>query len=115
MWFSVSAIASGGLAGLFLLAFFSRRANRQGVYIGILATAIFTGWATLTTGEKKILDLGSWSFPWDSLMIGAVGHVVMLVFGYAGSLFFPAERTAFSEMTIWKWLRTRDERSEAAD
>ena len=48
MWFSISAIASGGLAGLFLLAFFSTRANRQGVYIGIAASLLFTAWATLT-------------------------------------------------------------------
>lgn len=107
MWFSVSAIASGGLAGLFLLAFFSTRANRQGVYAGILATVVFTGWATLTCGDKRVLDLGAWNFPWSDLMIGAVGHVVLFVFGYLGSLFFPGERSALSEMTFWKWLRAR--------
>ena len=53
MWFSISAIASGGLAGLFLLAYFSKRATRQGVYIGIAASVLFTAWATLTSEGRQ--------------------------------------------------------------
>jgi SSS family solute:Na+ symporter len=109
-WFSLSAIFSGGLAGLFLLAFFSSRTNRQGVYIGILATVLFTAWATATSGEKKFLDL-PFNYPWHDLTIGAVGHVVLVIFGYLGSLFFPPEQRALSEMTFWTWLRTRKARS----
>jgi SSS family solute:Na+ symporter len=105
-WFSLSAIFSGGLAGLFLLAFFCTRANRQGAYIGVLATVLFTAWAVATSGEKKFLDL-PFNYPWHDLTIGAVGHIVLLVFGYLGSLFFPREHKALSEMTFWKWLQTR--------
>jgi SSS family solute:Na+ symporter len=105
-WFSLSAIFSGGLAGLFLLAFFSTRANRQGIYIGILATILFTAWATATSGEKKFLDLPV-NYPWHDLTIGTAGHVVLLIFGYLGSLFFPPEPGALSEMTFWKWVHTR--------
>jgi SSS family solute:Na+ symporter len=88
MWFAVSAIVSGGLAGLFLLAFLSRRANRQGVYIGIAASTCCTIWAVLTKGDKKLVDLGAYNFPWDDLMIGVVGHVVLFAVGYVASLFF---------------------------
>jgi SSS family solute:Na+ symporter len=114
MWFSISAVASGGLAGLFLLAFFSTRANRQGVYIGIIATVLFTTWATLTCGDKKITDLGAWNYPWADLTIGAVGQVVLLCAGYLGSLLFPSERTALSEMTFGKWMRQRKSESREA-
>ncbi len=107
MWFSVSAIASGGLAGLFLLAFFSTRANRQGVYIGMVATALFTAWATATVGAKPLVNMG-YSYPWNDLTIGAVGHVVMLVFGYLGSLLFKTDEAAAREMTYWKWIEIRD-------
>jgi SSS family solute:Na+ symporter len=55
MWFAVSAMVSGGLAGLFLLAFLSRRAN-----------------------DGKFLDLGAFNYSWDDLMIGAIGNVVLL-------------------------------------
>ncbi|MGA2326379.1 MAG: sodium:solute symporter [Bryobacteraceae bacterium] len=88
MWFSASAIVAGGLAGLFLLAFLSKRANRQGIYAGIAACILFTGWATLTVGQKKIVDLGRFNFPWSDLMIGAVGHVMLVVVGYSASLLF---------------------------
>jgi SSS family solute:Na+ symporter len=107
MWFSISAIASGGLAGLFLLAFFSTRANRQGILIGIVATTLFTAWATATVGVKPLLNLGGWNFPWNDLLIGAVGHVVMLIFGYFGSLLFQSDPVVAREMTFWKWLELR--------
>ena len=107
MWFSISAIASGGLAGLFLLAFLSTRANRRGVYIGVAASVVATAWATVTAGDKRILDLGGWNYPWHELTIGALGHVVLLAVGYMGSLLFPPEHTSLSEMTLGKWLRSR--------
>jgi SSS family solute:Na+ symporter len=93
MWFSISAIASGGLAGLFLLAYFSKTATRQGVYVGIAASVLFTGWATLTLkNDNRLLDLGRFNYPWHDLTIGAVAHMVLLVVGYLASQF--SRRTA---------------------
>ena len=88
MWFAVSAMVSGGLCGLFLLAFFSRRANAQGVYVGIAASTACTIWAVLTKGAKPLVDLGAWNFGWDDLMIGAVGNVVLFAVGLAASFLF---------------------------
>jgi solute:Na+ symporter, SSS family len=110
-WFSLSAIFAGGLAGLFILAFFSSRTSRKGIYIGIAATVLFTAWATLTAGNKPLWNLGPVKFPWNDLMIGAIGHIVFLVFGYLGSLMFPREQNAASEMTFWTWLRDRKRQS----
>jgi SSS family solute:Na+ symporter len=89
VWFSASSIVSGGLAGLFLLAFLSPRTNRRGVYAGIAACIGFTAWATLTMGEKRVLSLGHFNFPWHDYMIGAIGHVVLVVVGYTVSLLRP--------------------------
>jgi SSS family solute:Na+ symporter len=108
MWFSVSAVLSGGLAGLFLLAFLSTRANRQGVYFGIAACVAFTSWATLTSGKDKILNLGSYNYPWDDLTIGAAAHVVLMVTGYLASLLFgKGAKSELSEITIWRWWSVR--------
>ena len=96
MWFAVSAIVSGGLCGLFLLAFLSRRANRQGVYAGLVASLACTVWAVLTNGAKPLVDLGRWHFGWDDLMIGAVGHVVLFVVGFVVSQFFVSDTTSGS-------------------
>lgn len=116
MWFAVSAIVSGGLAGLFLLAFLSRRANRQGVYIGIAASLLCTVWAVLTS--RKLVDLGPLSFRWDDLTIGAVGHAVLCGVGYTASLFFrqrQPETDSGRDMTMWRWLEQRKTaRREAA-
>jgi SSS family solute:Na+ symporter len=89
LWFSASAIVSGGLAGLFMLAFLSPNANRAGVYTGIAACVAFTGWATLTLGDKRLLDLGRFNFPWHDYMIGAIGNVVLFVVGYIASRMLP--------------------------
>ncbi len=104
MWFTVSSIVGGGLAGLFLLAFLSPRANKPGVLIGIIACLTFTTYATLTSGKEQVLDLGAWNFPWAPVMIGVVAHVVLLVVGYLASLPFASTPEVNRPMTLWGWL-----------
>ena len=107
MWYTVSSVVSGGLAGLFLLAFFSRRANKEGVWIGIIACVLFSGWATLTAGNDPILNLGSFSFRMHEFMIGAIGHVALFVVGYMASFAFAHRYPLRDEMTIWAWRAKR--------
>jgi SSS family solute:Na+ symporter len=106
LYYAATAIVSAGLAGMFLLAFFSRRANRQGLWIGIGANLVFTAWATLTGGKQQMLDLG-WNYAWPSVMIGVIGHVVVLVVGYFASLLFPPDKNVKTEWTFWGWLEKR--------
>jgi SSS family solute:Na+ symporter len=114
MWFAVSAIASGGLAGLFLLAFLMARSNRLGIYVGIAASTVFTVWAVLTKGAKPLVNLGGWNFPFDELTIGAFGNIVLFVVGAVASLLLrgrdavnPGDAGAG---TVWHWLRHRHAR-----
>ncbi len=92
---------------MFLLAFLSRRANKQGVWIGIVANLIFTAWATLSSGKNKMLDLGDYNFPWAGVMIGVIGHVIVFVVGYGASWIFPADTNVKLEWTLWGWLEKR--------
>jgi solute:Na+ symporter, SSS family len=94
--FTLYAIFSGGIVGIFLLGLFSARANRQGVTIGVVACILFTGYAFLTSteigvGENKslLLDLGKYNFGHDKLMLGVYSHLVVIGVGYIASLFFP--------------------------
>jgi SSS family solute:Na+ symporter len=106
LWYTLSAIVAGGLAGLFLLAFLSRRANKKGVVIGIIANLIFTTWATLTLDGGKMLNLGRFNFPFHNYMIGVIGNIVLLVVGWSASLMFAAEVSG-QEMTVWAWLERK--------
>ena len=94
--FQLYAIFSAGIVGIFLLGLFSRRANKQGLYIGIAACVLFTAYAVLTStkigvGPDKhiLLDLGRWNFPHHKNMLGVYSHLIVLVVGYVASLFFP--------------------------
>jgi SSS family solute:Na+ symporter len=106
-YYTVTSIIAAGLAGLFLLAFLSPRANRQGVYIGLAACLLFTTWATLTSGKNPIWNLGGHNFKLHPVMIGVLAHLVLWGFGYAGSFCFAPPDSSSRAMTLWGWLEQR--------
>jgi SSS family solute:Na+ symporter len=94
--FTLYAIFSGGIVGIFLLGILSARANRQGVNIAIITCIIFTSYAFLTSteiglGDNKslLLDFGKYNFTHNKLMLGVYSHLIVIVVGYIASLFFP--------------------------
>ena len=113
--FSLYAIFSAGIVGIFMLGLFSRRANKQGLYIGIAAAVLYTAYAVLTStkvdmdgdGVKQtLIDLGNWNFAHHKYMLGVYSHLIVLVVGYVASFFFktpPADK----ELTIWGYLEGR--------
>jgi len=106
LYYAATAIVSAGLAGMFLLAFFTRRANRQGLWIGLGSALVFTAWATLTGGKYQMVNLG-WNYAGPDVLIGVIAHVIVLVVGYGASWGFPADRQLKSEWTFWGWLEKR--------
>lgn len=94
--FTLYAIFSGGIVGIFLLGLFSARANNQGINIAIVTCIIFTAYAFLTStpiglGEHKrlLLDMGTLNFTHHKLMLGVYSHIIVIGVGYVASLFFP--------------------------
>jgi SSS family solute:Na+ symporter len=106
LWFAVSAIASGGLAGLFLLAFLTSRATRASAWTGIACSSAYTVWAVLTKGAAPLVNLGNWNYPGDDLTIGAVGNIVLFAAGFAVTLFAPRPER-HEKGTLWHWLAAR--------
>jgi len=100
LYYTITAVVAGGLAGLFLLAFLVPQATKAGAISGIVANVVFTTWATLTV--QKQVDLGRFNFPLHDYMIGAIGHVVLLVVGVCVSYLIPGE-VAGGDLTFWKW------------
>ena len=113
--FSLYAIFSAGIVGIFILGLFSRRANKQGLYVGIAVAVFFTAYAVLTStkvdlngdGVKEtILDLGEWNFKHHNYMLGVYSHLIVLVVGYLASFLFKTP-LADKELTIYGYLENK--------
>jgi SSS family solute:Na+ symporter len=103
--FGLYAILSGGIAGIFLLGIFTKRANKEGLYIGIVANILFTAYAVLTStkfGESTLIDLGKWNFPHHKYMLGVYTHLIVVVVGYLASFLFKS-REVHEDLTIYAW------------
>lgn len=108
--FGLYAIFSAGIVGIFLLGLLSRRANKQGLYIGIAACVAFTAYAVLTStkvGDHAILDLGKYNFHQHKYMLGVYSHIIVFVVGYVASLFFKTPKAA-EELTIHGYLTKKN-------
>lgn len=115
--FTLYAIFSGGIAGIFLLGLFSSRANKQGITIGITACILFTAYAFITstkigTGHHRALlvDLGRYNFTHNKLMLGVYSHFVVIGVGYVASLFFP-KPILDKNLTFSGWLNFRKKKN----
>lgn len=106
-YYTVVSIVSGGLAGLFLLAFLCPRANRQGAWIGIVTCLVFTAWATFTSGKAPVLNLGHYNYHLHTVLIGGIAHVILLGVGFAASYLFPPPDASVRAMTLQGWLHRR--------
>ena len=105
--FGLYAIFSAGIVGIFLLGILSRRANKQGLHIGIAACVLFTAYAVLTTtkiGDHLILDLGKFNFHQHKYMLGVYSHLIVFGVGYVASLFFKSE-PADIHLTIYGYYK----------
>ncbi|WP_163712527.1 sodium:solute symporter [Mangrovibacterium lignilyticum] len=117
--FTLYSIFSGGIAGMFLLGIFSSRANKKGLYWGIGASVVFTAWALLTSTpigtsgkESIILDLGNFNYAHHKYMIGVYSHVVLIIFGYLGSLLYSSHEVDLS--LTWKgWKQMKKQLNKA--
>lgn len=88
---TIAAILSGGTLGLFFLGFLTRRATREGCYIGIATCLVFTAWALLTEPRTRTLDLPL-NFEFNPILIGLFGHVILFGVGYLASLLVGGRR-----------------------
>ena len=113
--FALYAIFSAGIVGIFILGLFSRRANKQGLYIGIAAAVLFTAYAVLTSTKvdihgngikETLIDLGNWNFSHHKYMLGVYSHLIVLVVGYCASFLFKTP-LADKELTIYGYLEKK--------
>jgi SSS family solute:Na+ symporter len=99
--FLVYAIFAGGLAGLFLLAMLSRRANRAGAKVGIvvsLATGLY-----LTCSHFHWLLPAGWCWSPHPYLIATASNAALFVVGYLASLLLvrPQDAATLDALTVW--------------
>ncbi len=76
----LAALLAGGMLGLYLLGFFTQTGNALAVWVGILCTALFTGW---TIFSKQGLMPPSLSVPFDLYYTGIIGNLIMFTVSYS--------------------------------
>lgn len=113
LYFTATSVLAGGLFGVFALAFLSTRAHLRGLWVGIVACILFTAYATFTSGKSPVLDLGAWNFRLNGVLIGVIGHLLVVVIGYGASLVLPGPR-APAGLTVWGWRAQRRAAATAA-
>jgi SSS family solute:Na+ symporter len=102
LWTEFQSIIAGGLVGLYLLGFFTKRGDGRAVGIGIAFAVLFSlfisasglGW--LPAGVTSRLNAN-----FDSYYTGIAGNLVMFVLGYVLALFLPRRDTTLKNLTVW--------------
>lgn len=84
------SLLGGGLLGLYLLGFLTRRGDARAAWAGILCTMAFTGWTLL--GHHGLLP-DALSVPFDLYYTGLIGNLLMFAVGFGLARLWPG-RTA---------------------
>jgi Na+/proline symporter len=87
-WFVLWGILGGGFAGCYGLGMFTRRANHQGAFIGVVASVI----CTLVVWRGQLVA---------PVLYPTFGILACLICGYLGSWFFPAPSRPLLGLTVW--------------
>ncbi len=85
-YFEIVAIIGGGIAGIFALALFTRRAHAKGVIVGVVPGLLVTAWGSERYGGLLIDSFPSLAFPWDPIMAGVLTSLTVWIGGWLASL-----------------------------
>lgn len=102
LWTEIQSIVAGGLLGLYMLGFFTKRGDGRAVCIGILFAV---GWSFIIS----LAGLGwlpeSWTTfvkaSFESYYTGIVSNVFMFVVGYVLSFVIPERQRDLTNLTVW--------------
>lgn len=99
----LGSLVGGGLLGMYLLGFFTRKGDARAVGAGILCTLVFTGW-TLLSG-KGLLPPGLRA-PFDLYYTAILGNLVMFAVGFLAAALLPARKRDLTNLTVYDQERT---------
>lgn len=106
VWWELAAIFGGGLLGLLLLGFMSRRASNRAALAGVSAGLVVILWMTLSPRWGWVPE--ELRSPFHGLLVGVFETLVILIVGMTVGLFSqPAARVVLGEVTSQKRRRFR--------
>jgi SSS family solute:Na+ symporter len=87
-WWKLASIFSGGMLGLFLLGYFSKKANNVAAISGVIAGVIVIGWMSLSPIFLKSADLHKYASSFHSYLSIVFGTTVIFIVGFLIGCFF---------------------------
>lgn len=89
-WWGIQGIFSGGILGLFLLGFFSRRARNVPAALGTMLGLLVIAWMSLSLPSWNAFpeQWAAWRSPFHEFLIPVVGTAVIFVTGFLLTILF---------------------------
>ena len=97
-----ASIIAGGLLGLYMLGFFTRRGDGRAVGVGIAFAVAFS--AVISLAGLHWLPDGLTTFietHFDTYYTGVVGNIAMFLLGFTLSAMRPARARNLANLTVW--------------
>ena len=99
----LASVVMGGVFGLYLFGFITKRGGIKAVWFGISITLLFSIWTVLM--KKGFLP--DWmSVPFDLYYTGFMSHIVMFAFIFAGTMIFITKKMDLKNLTVWTQDKT---------
>ena len=92
--YALTSLLGGGLLGIYLLGFLTRRGDARAVWIGIACTATFTLW---TMG----LFPDALSVPFDLYYTSMIGNLVMFAIGFGAATLLRRSAPPADDLSLW--------------
>jgi len=81
-WWKLASIFSGGMLGLFLLGYLSKRVSSKAAVIGVIAGVMIIGWMSLSPVFFPAIGLKAYASPFHSYLSIVFGTVTIFVVGF---------------------------------
>lgn len=81
-WWGLASVFSGGMLGLFLLGYMSKRVRNIDAVIGVIVGALIIGWMSLTPVFFKNGNLASFKSPFHSNLTIVFGTMAIFLVGF---------------------------------
>lgn len=85
-WWKLASIFSGGMLGLFLLGYFSKRVNNISAIIGVIVGALVIGWMSLSPILFKSIELQKYASPFHSYLSIVFGTMTIFITGFLSGI-----------------------------